>query len=476
MVTEGDSNIVISVPGDDGEQARELGATAQLRFRPVLRAPEPAGPAPTEQRPPRRDERPATPTDGATPTDLSGRHGRGDPAGRADRRGHADRRRRRRRGSAAAPEPGSPPVTEEEATAQFATLTCEAENVTGEVSRPDDYVADLQRGRHGQVPARPHDHRGHRDRRRVRGHQPGDRRVDRPARLQVERPGDVGGVHRRERRQERRLHPGRPGHLRADHQRRDQRRRPTITGDFTQEERDRAGQPAPVRRPPAHLHPGHRAVDLDRARRGAARGRSHRRRHRDRAGLRLRAVLLPAARPGHDRQPRALGGGRLRLPGAAGPGDRLHPQPGRHRRVHRLDRHHRRLVRRLLRTAQGRDPRGPHPALGGAARLGAGAADDPLRRRGQLPGRADPLPAGDRRREGLRLHPRHVDGARPRRRLPLHPPPDGRPRAVQVVRQQPHLRPRPGAAHPPSPRGAETGGRELVGAGSAAGSQDRSTS
>ncbi|MQA34156.1 protein translocase subunit SecD, partial [Modestobacter roseus] len=36
VVTEGDSNIVISVPGDDGERARELGTTAQLRFRPVL--------------------------------------------------------------------------------------------------------------------------------------------------------------------------------------------------------------------------------------------------------------------------------------------------------------------------------------------------------------------------------------------------------------------------------------------------------
>src|SRR5215210_1972792 len=42
VVTEGDSNIVISVPGDNGEKARELGATAQLRFRPVIQGPEPA--------------------------------------------------------------------------------------------------------------------------------------------------------------------------------------------------------------------------------------------------------------------------------------------------------------------------------------------------------------------------------------------------------------------------------------------------
>ena len=37
----------------------------------------------------------------------------------------------------------------------------------------------------------------------------------------------------------------------------------------------------------------------------------------------------------------------------------------------------------------------------------------------------------------------------------LHPPPDGRPLAVQVVRQQPHVRSRPGAAHPSFPRGRD---------------------
>src|SRR5436853_3288345 len=47
VVTEGSSNIVISVPGDNGEKARELGATAQLRFRPVLQGPEPATQATT---------------------------------------------------------------------------------------------------------------------------------------------------------------------------------------------------------------------------------------------------------------------------------------------------------------------------------------------------------------------------------------------------------------------------------------------
>jgi preprotein translocase subunit SecD len=101
VVTEGDANIVISVPGDDGEQARQLGATAQLRFRPVLQGPEPAG---------------TTPTDGAEPTDGAV----SDPA---------------------LPDPDAPAVTLEEAQAQYAVLTCDAENVTGEVTRPEDHVA-----------------------------------------------------------------------------------------------------------------------------------------------------------------------------------------------------------------------------------------------------------------------------------------------------------------------------------------------
>src|SRR3954451_21684568 len=56
VVTEGNSNIVISVPGDNGDQARQLGQTAQLRFRPVIQGPEPVAPATSES---------AAPTDGA---------------------------------------------------------------------------------------------------------------------------------------------------------------------------------------------------------------------------------------------------------------------------------------------------------------------------------------------------------------------------------------------------------------------------
>jgi preprotein translocase subunit SecD len=44
------SNIVITVPGEEGEQAKDLGQTAQLRFREVIGGPVPAAPEP-EQKP-----------------------------------------------------------------------------------------------------------------------------------------------------------------------------------------------------------------------------------------------------------------------------------------------------------------------------------------------------------------------------------------------------------------------------------------
>ncbi|MCU1618246.1 MAG: secD [Modestobacter sp.] len=101
VVTEGNSNIVISVPGDNGEKARELGATAQLRFRPVLQGPEPAAPAAATSS--------AAPTDSAAAT------------------------------TTAAPDPNAPPITQEQAAAEYATLTCDA--TTTSVDRSGDYIA-----------------------------------------------------------------------------------------------------------------------------------------------------------------------------------------------------------------------------------------------------------------------------------------------------------------------------------------------
>jgi preprotein translocase subunit SecD len=141
VVTEGDSNIVISVPGDDGEQARELGQTAQLRFRPVVQGPEPAAPAAEE--PPAAGESAApgdaaaptaaaptdaAPTDPAAPTDAAAPI---DPAAPSD-------------GAVAdpsLPEPGAPPVTQEAAAAEYATLTCDPEDTSPEVDLPESHVA-----------------------------------------------------------------------------------------------------------------------------------------------------------------------------------------------------------------------------------------------------------------------------------------------------------------------------------------------
>src|SRR4051812_45062442 len=135
VVTEGSSNIIISVPGDNGEKARELGATAQLRFRPVVQGPEAAAPATTNSATPTDGS--ATPTDGAatasaapaSPTDAAAASSA--PAAASSSGAVAD----------PATDPNAPAVTQEQAAATYATLTCDANNVTSEVSRPDDYVA-----------------------------------------------------------------------------------------------------------------------------------------------------------------------------------------------------------------------------------------------------------------------------------------------------------------------------------------------
>jgi preprotein translocase subunit SecD len=127
VVTEGDSNIVISVPGDDGEQAREVGQTAQLRFRPVVTGPEPAVVVESsESAAPADDAAPtdAAPTD-AAPTDAA-------PTDAAPTDGAI---------SDPALDPDRPAVTEEEAAAQYATLTCDPADTDGDVARPDDFVA-----------------------------------------------------------------------------------------------------------------------------------------------------------------------------------------------------------------------------------------------------------------------------------------------------------------------------------------------
>ena len=128
VVTEGESNIVISVPGDDGEQARELGATAQLRFRPVVQGPEPAVPAEEDT----EEDAEAT----ATPSGEPEPSAEATPSGSAPATDGAPATE-----SAASADPDGEPVTQEQAAEEFAALTCDPADVATEIADPESYVA-----------------------------------------------------------------------------------------------------------------------------------------------------------------------------------------------------------------------------------------------------------------------------------------------------------------------------------------------
>ena len=212
MVTEGNSNIVISVPGDNGDQARQLGSHRAAAVPPGG----PAGPA----RPPRRRRsrrvgvaigrsgsasghrvgrlrgvrlgvdagasRPPAPSAAATAS-----------APTASGRG-PDRRARR----------PAPPVTQEQATAQLATLTCARRIGPARRSTGPRTTSPLHAGRHGQVPARPGRHRGHRSHDADRGHAVRPRASGSSTSTStLQGFVDVGQVHRRQRRQAGRASP-----------------------------------------------------------------------------------------------------------------------------------------------------------------------------------------------------------------------------------------------------------------------------
>jgi preprotein translocase subunit SecD len=134
VVTEGNSNIVISVPGDNGEKARELGATAQLRFRPVIQGPEVATQVGSDSAAAgATDSGAATPTDSAaaTPTDSAAASPTDSAAATPTDSAAAD----------PSLDPNRPAVTQDEAAAAYATLACDKNDATGDTARPDDYVA-----------------------------------------------------------------------------------------------------------------------------------------------------------------------------------------------------------------------------------------------------------------------------------------------------------------------------------------------
>jgi preprotein translocase subunit SecD len=148
VVTEGSTNIVISVPGDNGEQARQLGATAQLRFRPVISGPEPAAaPAKPSASASGSAAASATPSgsaaaSGSAPAASSAAPSSAAASSASPTSSAAAATARGASSSTPAPLPASAPaVTQQEAAAQYAALTCEKENITGEIFRPKDYVA-----------------------------------------------------------------------------------------------------------------------------------------------------------------------------------------------------------------------------------------------------------------------------------------------------------------------------------------------
>jgi preprotein translocase subunit SecD len=142
VVTEGENNIVISVPGDDGEQARELGQTAQLRFRPVITGPEPAAAAPED--PEATDSAAPSGSASAEPSASPGASEPAEPsesaeAGATDSPVASDGAEATDSGAPAAPD--AEPATEEEAQAAYAELTCDPADVSTEVALPESYVA-----------------------------------------------------------------------------------------------------------------------------------------------------------------------------------------------------------------------------------------------------------------------------------------------------------------------------------------------
>jgi preprotein translocase subunit SecD len=147
VITQGNSNIVISVPGDNGRQARELGTTAQLRFRPVIQT-APAAPASPSASASASPSAGAASASGSASAPASASAAPSSAAASATGSASASAS-----ASAAAPTgavadpgipaPGSPPVTQDQAAARYATLTCAPADATesNAIDRPGDYVA-----------------------------------------------------------------------------------------------------------------------------------------------------------------------------------------------------------------------------------------------------------------------------------------------------------------------------------------------
>ena len=379
--TQGDRNIIVNIPkGTNSEQAREqVGTTAKLYFRPVLAArPRLAAASPSPSPSARERVPPSASADGQRPGGHLARP-------RRPRHHAGPRRHRRPEGGrhavapAAAAEPGAPAARRLRRAAPPPTRA----DAPGEVRG-----AGLHRqGGARQSPGRPsRPTRSSPAARSTAGHKyiarPGRRSTARTSR----RPGRLRHADRhrlevnlnftaRAPRIRRRSPAARPEPAAPQNQfaivldglvvsARSVNEALTggqreITGSFTQDERAGPGQRAELRRAAAGLREAeHHQV----TRRSAA------------------TSCTPACSPAPSGSPwscstccsttaasalvalASLAGRRrpdLRDRGAARPDHRLHAEPGRRRRCDRRDRHHRRLVRRVLRTHPGRDARRP---------------------------------------------------------------------------------------------------------------------
>ncbi len=155
VVTQGSDRIVISVPGQDGDQAKELGQTAQLRFRPVV-ASGPAAPTPAAT-----PSGSATPSGGASPsaTPRPSTSVSPAPSGSASPQGWAPAPSTPAAPAAptapaptaaapdtsipATPPNGGDPAQYQKAVAEYEALTCSAAGESGAASldKPSDYIA-----------------------------------------------------------------------------------------------------------------------------------------------------------------------------------------------------------------------------------------------------------------------------------------------------------------------------------------------
>jgi preprotein translocase subunit SecD len=151
VITQGNSNIVISVPGDSGEQARELGTTALLNFRPVLQSAA-ATPATSASKSPAGASASGSASASATaaPSGSPAASATAAPSGSAAASPSAAATPTASASAPAsasgaaqtgAPQAGSPPITQAQAAARYATLTCAKNSVKGDLYRATDYVA-----------------------------------------------------------------------------------------------------------------------------------------------------------------------------------------------------------------------------------------------------------------------------------------------------------------------------------------------